>query len=176
MRKWLIVAVAVLTLSGFSLLAQEAPSTPTTKPTPTPTVPAAVPANPEVKPKIDRGIELYNEYQDASVDIVTTVETEVGKKFWSGAGCFFSEDGYVITAAHVVKEEKDKLVRGFGFNAIKILSYKYEVTLKSKKRKYTAELVGWNLWNDTEILKVNGIDKNDFKFAKMGDSDSLRVG
>ena len=190
MPKWPIVAVAVLTLGSLSLFAQEAPSTPTTESKPTPTIPAAEPvlANPEAKPKIDRGVELYNEYLDASVDIVTTAETEIGKKSWSGAGCFIDKEKYkhiitlkenealAITVSHVVKEEKDKLVRGFGFSAIKILSYKYEVTLKSKKRKYTAELVGWNLWNDTAIIKVKDIDKTDFKAAKIGDSDSLRVG
>lgn len=178
MPKWPIVAVTVLALSGFSLLAQEAPSTPTTEPKPASGVAVTepTPANPETKPKVDRGIELYNEYLDSSVDIMTTVETEIGKQSWSGAGCFFNEDGYVITAAHVVKEEKDKLLHVRGYSAIKILSYKYEVTLKSKKRKYSAELIGWNLWNDTAILKVNGIDKNDFKVAKIGNSDNLRVG
>src|SRR3989344_2460442 len=190
MPKWPIVAVAVLTLGSLSLFAQEAPSTPTTESKPTPTIPAAEPvlANPEAKPKIDRGVELYNEYLDASVDIVTTAETEIGKKSWSGAGCFIDKEKYkhiitlkenealAITVSHVVKEEKDKLVRGFGFSAIKILSYKYEVTLKSKKRKYTAELVGWNLWNDTAIIKVKDIDKTDFKAAKIGDSDTLHIG
>ena len=190
MRKWLLVMMAVLTLSGFSLFTQEAPSTPTTESKPVPTVPAAepVPANPEAKPKIDRSIELYNEYQFASVDIVTTIETEIGKQAWLGAGCFIDKDQYknivslkenealVITVSHVVKNEKDKLIKIGGHNFIKILNYKYEVTLKSKKRKYNAELVGWNLRNDTAILKVKDIDKNDFKVAKIGNSNNLSVG
>ena len=76
MRKWLLVMMAVLTLSGFSLFTQEAPSTPTTESKPVPTVPAAepVPANPEAKPKIDRGIELYNEYQFKKCDGIFAID------------------------------------------------------------------------------------------------------
>src|SRR3989344_8759862 len=123
----------------------------------------------------DEGIDIYNYYKDACVDVRTIIETENLRSEWGGSGCFISDEGYLLTAAHVVKEKTDAL-KIFPFGETKILSYKYEVVVKSKERKYTAELIGVNMDCDVAILKVNDIDKKDYKVATMGNSDKLSIG
>lgn len=119
-------------------------------------------------------VEIYDHYKDACVDVLTTIETENSKVQSQGSGCFIDENGHLITAAHVVKEENDTLNSFFGKS--KIRNYQYEVILKSKNRRYSAKLVGFNVYVDAAILKVNDIDKKDYKVAKIGNSDKLKIG
>lgn len=152
--------------------------------------PATVPAtkSAEVTPVNNpekSGIEIYDHYKKASVDIDTYIELENGTKgrAWGGSGCFIdktqfkniltlkSDEALVITAAHVVKADNDKL-----FDRIKIVNYKYEVILKSQGRKYPAKLVGWNSYSDSAVIKVEGIKPDEYQTAKLGDSDTLQIG
>ncbi|MEE9335118.1 MAG: Do family serine endopeptidase [Granulosicoccaceae bacterium] len=72
-----------------------------------------------------------------------------------GSGFIVSEDGYVITNAHVVN------------NAIEI-----RIGLKDR-REYDATLIGLDKSSDIAVLKVNA---NNLPVVKIGDSDDLRVG
>jgi len=73
----------------------------------------------------------------------------------TGSGVIFSEDGYIITNNHVVKDATS-----------------IEVTLNNKK-VYEATLVGNDATNDIALLKI---DAENLPSITFGDSDSLKVG
>lgn len=72
-----------------------------------------------------------------------------------GSGVIISKDGYVLTNNHVVAGARDIGVR------------------LEDGRKFKARVVGRDGFTDLAVLKVNG---NNLPFAKLGDSDALRVG
>ena len=72
-----------------------------------------------------------------------------------GSGFIVSEDGYVITNAHVV-DGADSIV----------------VSLENR-RQYQAELVGADAASDIAVLKIDG---DELPVVKVGDSDELDVG
>ena len=72
-----------------------------------------------------------------------------------GSGFILSEDGYILTNAHVVEGADEIVVR---FN---------------DRRELAAELVGADTQTDVALLKV---DASDLPTLEMGDSDELRVG
>ena len=77
-----------------------------------------------------------------------------------GSGMIVTEDGFVLTNYHVVEEA----------TAVK-------VTLMSegkKKRKYDAEVKGYDVRHDMAILKIKSNDK--FPTVEFGDSDKVMVG
>jgi serine protease Do len=80
-----------------------------------------------------------------------------------GSGVILSQDGLVLTNAHVV-----------GPRAVEI-----NVTLASLER-VNARLVGWDHWTDLSLLRLNLDDVRrrglSFKHAEFGDSDKLYVG
>ncbi len=72
-----------------------------------------------------------------------------------GSGFLVSQDGYVLTNYHVVKDADEIIVR------------------LSDRRELVARLVGGDTRSDIALLKLEG--KN-FPFAKTGNSEQLRVG
>ncbi len=72
-----------------------------------------------------------------------------------GTGFVISQDGYILTNNHVVKDA----------NVIKV---KF-----SDERELKAKVVGTDPETDIAVIKV---DAKDLSFAELGDSDSLRVG
>jgi len=80
-----------------------------------------------------------------------------------GSGAIISEDGVIITNAHVVNCYATRIV----------------VTL-SNLEKVDAKFVGWDHWTDIAAIKLDAEDlkKRGIKFscAKFGDSDKLREG
>ncbi len=73
----------------------------------------------------------------------------------SGSGVIISEDGYILTNNHVVK------------NAVDV-----EVTLNDK-RKFKAKIIGKDPLTDLAVIKI---DAEDLPAAYLGDSDKLKVG
>ena len=73
----------------------------------------------------------------------------------SGSGVVISQDGFVLTNYHVIK------------NANKIT-----VTL-SGGDEFLSEVIGYDETSDIALLKLNG---SKFPFAELGDSDSLLIG
>ena len=72
-----------------------------------------------------------------------------------GSGFILSEDGYVITNNHVVKDADEIIVR------------------LHDRREFVAELVGTDERSDIAVLKING---EDLPTVRLGDSSDLKVG
>ncbi len=73
----------------------------------------------------------------------------------SGSGVIISEDGYILTNNHVVK------------NAVDV-----EVSLNDKRR-FKAKIIGTDPLTDLAVIKI---DAKDLPAAYLGDSDKLKVG
>lgn len=81
-----------------------------------------------------------------------TEEQEIG----GGTGFFVSEDGYIVTNAHVVADEDAE----------------YTVFMNDEAQ-YDAEVIATDSALDVAVLKVEG---DDFPFLQFGNSDDLRLG
>ncbi len=122
----------------------------------------------------DRNSAIINAIENASNSVVGINVTQLKQKrstsIWDpfffpyartyqvdnlGSGVLVSDDGYVITNAHVVE------------NAHEIV-----VTLMGGER-YDAILIGIDNLTDVAVLKING---DIFPFSELGDSDNLVVG
>lgn len=97
----------------------------------------------------------------------------------SGTGIILSEDGYIITNAHVVSKSTD----GTGISVMLHDSYDTDSGDDSssaasdstdyKKKFIDAELVGRDTQSDIAVLKI---DRTGLKAATIGTSSELRVG
>lgn len=74
----------------------------------------------------------------------------------TGSGVIISEDGYIVTNNHVIK------------NAAEI-----EITLNNRK-SYKAKLIGTDSKMDIALLKINVDEK--LPYTTFGDSDNIKVG
>lgn len=74
-----------------------------------------------------------------------------------GSGFFITEDGYIMTNAHVVKDATN-----------------IEVTLKDG-RVLRATLVGKDIYTDIAIIKIEK-EKDRYPYLEFGDSEALEVG
>lgn len=72
-----------------------------------------------------------------------------------GSGVIISQDGYILTNAHVVK----------GLNRIKVML--------NDKREYTAKLIGSDDKSDIALLKI---ESDHLPVAKIGNAGSLKAG
>lgn len=80
----------------------------------------------------------------------------------TGTGVIITEDGYIVTNAHVIYDSE--------YGGGKALSV--SVVLNDDK-KYDAEVVGYDLDVDLAVLKI---DAEKLTAAEFGDSDALRLG
>ncbi len=74
----------------------------------------------------------------------------------TGSGVIISEDGYIVTNNHVVKDATE-----------------IEITLNNKK-SYTAKLIGTDSKMDIALLKINADEK--LPYTVFANSDSVKVG
>ena len=74
----------------------------------------------------------------------------------TGSGVIISEDGYIVTNNHVIKDAKE-----------------IEITLNNKKT-YKAKLIGTDSKMDIALLKINADEK--LPYTTFGDSDNVKVG
>ncbi len=72
-----------------------------------------------------------------------------------GSGFIISEDGYVLTNNHVIKEADEIIVR------------------LSDRREFVAEVIGMDKRSDVALLKI---DADDLPVVKIGESNALMVG
>lgn len=91
----------------------------------------------------------------------TTPQTQKAKA--TGTGFIITEDGYIVTNAHVIYDETD-------YNAGEAIEVS---VLFSDESEHKAKIVAYDKETDIAILKVN--EKN-LTPAVLGDSDELRVG
>ena len=82
--------------------------------------------------------------------------TNPGPRSSSGSGVIITEDGYIITNHHVVKDA-DKI----------------EVVVSGRKKNYQAELIGSDASTDLALLKIDATKLTAIEFAN---SDDIRVG
>ena len=76
------------------------------------------------------------------------------EKVATGSGVFYSEDGYVVTNDHVVRDA----------DLIEVIH---------RKRKYSASLIGSDPSTDIAVVKIEG---SAFPAITLGDSDKVRLG
>ena len=105
-------------------------------------------------------VDIISMTENAVVEIATetVVNGSIMRQFISegaGSGVIIREDGYIITAYHVIED-----------------ATKIKVTLKNGEN-YEAKLIGSDSDNDTAIIKI---EKTGLTPAVMGDSDALKVG
>ena len=79
-------------------------------------------------------------------------QTQIG----TGSGVIITEDGYIVTNNHVIKDATE-----------------LEVTLNNNK-SYIAKLVGTDSKMDIALLKIDADEK--LPYAVFGDSDEIKVG
>lgn len=74
----------------------------------------------------------------------------------TGSGVIISEDGYIVTNNHVIKDASE-----------------IEITLNNKK-SYTAKLIGTDSKMDIALLKINADEK--LPYSAFANSDSVKIG
>lgn len=98
-------------------------------------------------------------YQDV-VSSVVGIKTQVGEEKLAsqGSGIILTENGYIVTNAHVVGNSKTNSVR---------------VILYGDEQEYPANVVGFDTTTDLAVLKIQ---KTGLKPATFGNSDQMLVG
>lgn len=81
----------------------------------------------------------------------------------TGTGFIITDDGYIVTNAHVIYDESEYDAR----EAIDVS------VLLSDETEHTANVIAYDLETDIAVLKIN---QKGLKPAALGDSDELRVG
>ncbi|MBQ8687194.1 MAG: trypsin-like peptidase domain-containing protein [Ruminococcus sp.] len=89
--------------------------------------------------------------------------TQTQEAVGTGTGVIMSEDGYIITNAHVIYDSTS------GYGAAKSV----EVQLSDQETVYPAEVVAYDVESDLAVLKV---DQTGLTPAEFGNSDECMVG
>jgi 2-alkenal reductase len=177
-RGWTIAAVALVAavLGGVvSLLAAEATGLTnegtSTVYVPTTDVAAGLTGNEPVsraQPLVGNGFSPRRIYAARSRGVVTVfaVYDEGDAQEAQGSGFVVSDDGYILTSAHVVTEIADS---GKASEANKIY-----VAFRDGDR-IGAELVGWDGYDDVALLRVDP-KAHALKPVPLGDSSRVRAG
>ncbi len=93
---------------------------------------------------------------ESSVKSVVTIRTNAG---YQGTGFIISDEGYLVTNAHVLADQS-------GFLATSIQAITYDQSTKN------AEFIGYSGNFDVALLKISG----DYDSLNLGNSDSVQVG
>jgi serine protease Do len=101
---------------------------------------------------IQEGSQRSYSYWDLFFDFFTSP----GPQSSSGSGVIITEDGYIVTNHHVVKDA-DKI----------------EVVINNRKKNYPAELIGSDPSTDLALLKISADKLTAIEFTN---SDNIRVG
>jgi S1-C subfamily serine protease len=91
-----------------------------------------------------------------AVKSVVTVKTDTGQ----GTGFLITNDGYIVTNAHVLAD-----ARGYLANNIKAVTY--------DQQELSATYIGYSAQLDIAIIKISGSDYSKVNFAN---SDNLQIG
>jgi len=103
---------------------------------------------------------IYERVVPSVVNIDVTIKTPhagIGDQA-SGSGFVYSDEGYIITNAHVVADASDILVTF------------HDGTVAP------ADLIGYDAYADIAVIKVKDVDRSRLFPVVFGDSDSLHVG
>ncbi len=140
------------------------------------TTPPIENVNPNVKGLNDAFVEIANKVTPSVVYIEVTGESKSDdnkKKFdfffgpdfnfnepplhGSGSGVIISQDGYILTNNHVVKDASDKGIK----------------VILTDKREFPAKLIGSDPNTDVAIIKI---EADNLIVASVGNSDNVQVG
>lgn len=140
------------------------------------TTPPIENVNPNVKGLNDAFVEIANKVTPSVVYIEVTGESKNDdnkKKFdfffgpdfnfnepplhGSGSGVIISQDGYILTNNHVVKDASDKGIK----------------VILTDKREFPAKLIGSDPNTDVAIIKI---EADNLIVASVGNSDNVQVG
>ncbi|MDE7363486.1 MAG: trypsin-like peptidase domain-containing protein [Ruminococcus sp.] len=123
--------------------------------------------------------DIVDEIMPSVVGVSSTFEVEKTYSSWgfgfptesykqdvvgTGTGIVMSEDGYIITNAHVIYDDSDQYKAG---------EAKEVSVLMSDETEYDAKIIAYDVETDIAVLKV---DETGFTPATFGDSNDLRVG
>ncbi len=92
---------------------------------------------------------------ESAIKGVVTIRTDSGQ----GTGFMVTDDGYIVTNAHVLADDGGKLASG-----IKAITY--------NQGTISADFVGYDGLLDLAILKIPG----DFSYLRLDDSDGIQIG
>ncbi len=105
--------------------------------------------------------QIYKDVNPSIVSVETKYTVRQGKRSaettGAGSGIIISDDGYILTNAHVVE----------GSDSINIVT--------SDGEKHEVELVGTDTQTDLAVLKFDNSQKT-YVAAPLGDSDSVEIG
>ena len=82
----------------------------------------------------------------------------------NGSGFIISEDGYILTNAHNIKDN---------LRSELITTYISITVVVPGGEMYNASIVGIDMISDIALLKING---NNFNYCNLGNSDNVKVG
>lgn len=108
------------------------------------------------------GVSSTFEYQDMSYGFFGGTQT--GEAVGTGTGIVMSQDGYILTNAHVVYSDGSEAIQG--------TAKEVSVVLQDES-KHKAQIVGYDEQADIAVLKI---DADDLTPAEFGDSSKLEVG
>jgi serine protease Do len=113
------------------------------------TTPTGIPNQPN-----DEAMSLQDIYEN-TIDSVVSISCSSLHSTSTGTGLILTEDGYIVTNAHVIE----------GAAVVQVI-------LQSKQ-SYQATVVGADEITDLAVLRIDAMDLHP---AKLGDSDNMRVG
>lgn len=106
------------------------------------------------------GFGFYNNYGGGQG------QTQTQQFSATGSGIVMTEDGYIITNAHVIYDDESEYQAGKA-TAVSV------VMGDENKTEYEAQIVGYDLQTDIAVLKI---DATGLTPAEFGNSDDLQVG
>ena len=151
MKKKVALSIIGMVLAATMLACQFSGLVPTSTTIPTPTISAALPTGQAVDLAHEQDV-LISIYKTVSPGVVTILTTT-----GLGSGWVYSEDGYIITNAHVVGNET-----------------KVEVDFPTGTKVY-GNVVGTDQNTDLAVIKVT-VPAGELHPLSLGDSDNLKVG
>ncbi len=99
--------------------------------------------------------EIYKKVSPSVVGVVQYQYSYSLEAAGSGSGIIISDDGYIVTNAHVIE----------GAEAVKVVLYNEE--------EYEAEVIGSDIQTDIAVLKI---DAENLVEVELGDSSQLEIG
>ena len=124
------------------------------------------PNAPAAAPLLGNGFDPARIYASRSAGVVTINAFFDGGERAQGSGFVVSDDGHILTNSHVVTNARDG---GTARGASRV----YVVFADGDR--IPASIVGWDLFNDTGVVKVNPRD-HDLAPVPLGDSSRVVVG
>jgi 2-alkenal reductase len=134
------------------------------------TVPAEAPAAPAsapARPLAGNGFDPARIYASRSQGVVTLYSTFPNGRTSQGSGFVVTRDGHVLTNSHVITES--------GANGGPVRGAERVYVVFSDGDRIPGSIVGWDLFNDTGVVKVDP-DDHALSPLPLGDSSAVVVG